>query len=223
MTTFMADLSWICDSYEDGGFDFTYVRGLTPAQLITRLGGRPETFVRGDHYGPPSGIRSEPGMRIGVTTIGDWTFVIGDGRFGHTADILMPLSDGTRVISQTLLGIKAIDYFFWIENREIRFYFIAQEGYPEQKEWPDELAETLTLIDSLYPPMTYPGEGPSFVLSEQLTGIRLTKEVVTGASYLWGVIPKPHSYDCPDPWNGDYPVSRMGGPIGGRKDQNRQR
>ncbi|GAA3443316.1 hypothetical protein Pve01_27950 [Planomonospora venezuelensis] len=42
----------------------------------------------------------------------------------------MPLSAGTRVVAHSLLEIKALDYFFWIEDGELRFCFVAQDGYP---------------------------------------------------------------------------------------------
>ncbi|MFE3453289.1 DUF6461 domain-containing protein [Nonomuraea sp. NPDC059194] len=194
------DYSWLADDAGDGSYDFTYVRGLTPEQLVTRLGGRPDTFTPGGRHGPAWRTPPASGMTIGVTAVGDWAFVLGDGSFGITEEIVMPLSAGTRLVSQFLLGVKGIDYFYWIEDGEIRFYFIAQEGYPD--EVPEELVKTMNEIDSLYRPFAYPCEGPSFLLSERLTGITLTEQLVMESTYLWGVVPEPQSRDIPDPWRG---------------------
>nr|WP_260407596.1 DUF6461 domain-containing protein [Planomonospora venezuelensis] len=54
----------------------------------------------------------------------------GGSRFGIAEEIIMPLSAGTRVVAHSLLEIKALDYFFWIEDGELRFCFVAQDGYP---------------------------------------------------------------------------------------------
>ena len=191
------DYSWLADDCGDSFYDFTYIRGFTPEQLITRLGGRPEAFTPGDVHGPEGAFPSGHGMTIGVTAIGDWAFVVGDGWFGNSEEIIMPLSVGTRLVSQSLLGIKGLDDFFWIEDGEIRFFFIAQEGYPEVT--PPELVEIMNDIESRYPG-AYPNEGPAFLLVEHLTGITLTEQLVMESTCLWGVVPEPQSRNSPNPW-----------------------
>lgn len=84
--------------------------------------------------------------------------------------------------------VEGVECFFWSEDGEIRFCFIADEGCPE--EVPDEVVETLQRIDADYRNL-YPSDGPAFLLAEHLTGIALTPELLEGSTYLCGVIPEP--------------------------------
>jgi hypothetical protein len=189
------DYAWL------SGGCFTYVRGLIPEQVVTRLGARVEDFTPmtfGEMCAAPSGPHGS-GVFLGITTVGDWAFIVEtSSRLGITEEIIMPLSAGTRLVSHRFLDIKALDYFFWIEDGKLRFCFIAQEGYME--EVPDELAETMNLIDSVYPPLTDPHEGPMFLLAERLTGITLTPQLIKESTYLCGVVSEPLSTDIPWPW-----------------------
>ncbi|WP_449062272.1 DUF6461 domain-containing protein [Planomonospora algeriensis] len=144
------------------------------------------------------GGATDSGVSLGVLTVGDWVFTIEPGRNGLAEEVIMPMSAGTRVVAHSHLDIKALDYFYWIEDGEIRFCFIAQEGYLEQV--PDELTETMNLIDSAYPPLTDPHEGPMFLLAEHLTGIKLTPRLLEESIYLSGVVPEPQSWEKPWPW-----------------------
>ncbi|MFG2071201.1 DUF6461 domain-containing protein [Nonomuraea maritima] len=188
--------AWLTEAAD--GSTFTYVHGLTPEQVVTRLGGRPEDFTPEtlDALGNADG--RGPGAFLGVTTIGDWAFVVEP--YWHTIaeEMIMPLSAGTRLVSHHSLGIKGLDHFFWVDDRQLRFCFIAQEGYAE--EVPDELVETMDQIDSLYPPLADPSDGPMFLLTEHLTGITLTPQLLNESSYMWGTVPEPRSWMFPTPW-----------------------
>ncbi|GAA2881475.1 DUF6461 domain-containing protein [Nonomuraea rubra] len=108
---------------------------------------------------------------------------------GITTDIVTRLSAGTRLVSHYCLDIKALDYFYWLEDGELRFCFIAQEGYMEPV--PAELVETMNEIYARYPPLVDPHRGPMFLLAEHLTGIKLTPRLLEEATYLCGVVPEP--------------------------------
>ncbi|MGC5014992.1 DUF6461 domain-containing protein [Streptosporangium sp. DT93] len=193
-----ADYTWLVESVD--GACLTYVHGLTPEEVIARRGGRPESFTPTSFW--DMGGTVESGEPLGVTTIGDWVLTIESGGSGIAEEVIMPLSAGTRVVSHYFLSIKDLDHFYWIEDGELRFCFIAQEGYSE--EVPDELVETMERIDALYPPLPTPHRGPMFLLAERLTGITLTPHLLEEPTYLGGAVPEPRSWTVPWPQRAGY-------------------
>ncbi|MDF2704581.1 DUF6461 domain-containing protein [Nonomuraea muscovyensis] len=169
---------------------FTYVRGLAPEQLVVRLGGQPEDFT-------PMTLEEVIETRhrssydiafLGATTIGGWVFIVEpNGGLGVDERIITSLSAGTRLVSH-FRDVEGVEYFYWSEDGEIRFCFIADEGYSE--EVPDEVVDAMQRIDADYRHL-YPSDGPAFLLTEYLTGITLTPELLEGSTYLCGVIPEP--------------------------------
>ncbi|MGS2645719.1 DUF6461 domain-containing protein [Streptosporangium sp. G12] len=172
---------------------FTYIRGLTPGQLVSRFGGRPEDFtpMTLDELVETRYRKSYDTVFLGVTAIGDWVFVVEpNGGLGIDEKIITSLSAGTRLVSH-FRDVEGVECFYWIDDGEIRFCFIADEGYSEEvpEEVPDEIVEVIRRIvpeDG----HTYPSEGPAFLLVEHLTGIRLTPELLEGSTYLCGSIPE---------------------------------
>ncbi|WP_214111349.1 DUF6461 domain-containing protein [Acrocarpospora catenulata] len=185
------DYAWLTEAAD--GWCFTYVRGLMPEQVVIRRGGHPEDFTPmtyGELVDAACSGSTGPGAFLGVTTIGDWAFVIEPDRHGIAEEVIMPLSAGTRLVSHYLMTIKALDYFYWIEDGELRFCFIAQDGYMEV---PDELMETMERIYPVHHPLPELLDGPAFLLAEHLTGITLTAQLLEGSPYLGGVVPEPRS------------------------------
>ncbi|GAA3090264.1 DUF6461 domain-containing protein [Streptosporangium carneum] len=193
------DYSWFSPERFPGLADaycFTYVRGLTPEELMTRLGVRVENCSR---MTLDELIRRQT---FGAVAVGDWVLLVEtNGLLGITEEIIMPLSAGTRLVSHFYLDVDGMDYFHWIDDGKIRFEFLHQEGYshwikdgkiqfefPQQEgyseEMPDELAETLERIDSPVYPIAAPHEGPAFLLAERLTGITMTPQLLEESTYL---------------------------------------
>ncbi|MFG3441525.1 DUF6461 domain-containing protein [Nonomuraea sp. NPDC047897] len=189
------DYTWLTEAADN--WCFTYVRGLRPEQVVIRRGGRPEDFTSMTYDQMSDAACSGPGAFIGVATIGDWAFVIEPDWNGIAEEVIMPLSAGTRLVSHYLMTIKALDYFYWIEDGELRFCFIAQEGY--LGEVPDELVESMERIDSVSSPFFDLHDGPAFILAERLTGITLTPQLLEESTYLCGVVPEPQSWEMPCP------------------------
>ncbi|MFI6811548.1 DUF6461 domain-containing protein [Nonomuraea sp. NPDC050328] len=185
---------------DDGGLSHLYVR-LPVEEVVARLGGTMAGFAPGTFHGPDRHTGGS-GLSIGVAPLRGWTYIQDGGQLAVTGAVL-PLSEGTRVVAQYALGIKGLDYFYWAEDGEIRFCFIAQEGYSAPV--PEELRETMEAIRRLYPPSADPSTGPTFLLSERLTGFRLVEEELMAAPFLWGTVPD-RGYEfapCPDdafPW-----------------------
>ncbi|GIH93774.1 DUF6461 domain-containing protein [Planobispora siamensis] len=189
---------------------FTYVRGLTPEELVTRLGVRIEDCSRMtlDELIRYSYSGFDEREAFGAVTVGDWVLMVeANGGLGVTKEIIRPLSAGTRFVSHFYLEVKWMDYFHWVEDGKIRFEFLRDDGYSHwikdgkiQREFsqqegcsekmPDELAETMERIDSLYPHAVDPHEGPAFMLAERLTGITMTPQLLEESTYLCGGIPR---------------------------------
>ncbi|MEV4181883.1 DUF6461 domain-containing protein [Streptosporangium canum] len=185
---------------------FTYIRGLTPEELVTRLGARVEDCSRMtlDELIRYSSTGFYERQAFGAVAVGDWVLLVeANGGLGVTKEIIMPLSAGTRLVSHFYLEVKGMDYFHWIEGGKIRFEFLHQDGYshwiedgkiqlefPQMEgysaEMPDELAETMERMGS-----ADPHEGPSFLLAERLTGITMTPQLLEESTYLCGGVPKP--------------------------------
>jgi hypothetical protein len=177
------DISWLCGEYAEECYSFIYIRA-TPEQVVARLGGRWEDFTPGPFPDDPG-----HGEALGVTSIGDWTFVFDPDWLGTCEDVITKLSEGTRLVSQAALVIKGLDYFYWCEDGEIRFAWGADVEHPT--ETPDELTAAMTEIDRLYPSSPSLYEGPAFLLVEHLTGIRATENLLRGSRFMWGVVPDP--------------------------------
>lgn len=197
------EYSWFsCERFPGlaDAYCFTYVRGLTPEELVTGLGVRVE-----DRSRVTLGELIQ-WQTFGAVAVGDWVLLVeANGGLGVTEEIIMPLSAGTRLVSHFYLDVDGMDYFYWIDDGKIRFEFAHQEGYSHwiedgkirfmfrphesySEEMPDELAETMERIDSVYPPLTDPREGPTFLLAERLTGITMTPQLLEESTYLCGFV-----------------------------------
>ncbi|GAA3086171.1 DUF6461 domain-containing protein [Streptosporangium carneum] len=186
------DYAWFTDSGLAEAYSFIFVRGLTPEQLVARMGGRAEDFSW-TTFGESIGAGAHYDYRtefVAVTAVGDWAFVVQyNSWLGADDKFTVPLSAGTRLVSLYRLDIKGLEDFRWVEDEEIRFGFWAQDGYSE--EVPDELVETMKQIDHDYGDDHDLYRGPGLVLIERLTGIKLTPQILEKSTYLSGVISKP--------------------------------
>ncbi|MEV6864868.1 DUF6461 domain-containing protein [Streptosporangium subroseum] len=191
MITPSDDYAWFTNSGLAEAYSFIFVRGLTPEQLVARMGGRAEDFswtTSGESINAGAHYDYKPEF-VSVAAVGDWAFVTQHNSWlGADDKFIVPLSVGTRLVSLYRLDIKGLEDFRWVEDGEIRFGFWAQEGYSE--EVPDELVETMKRIDHDYGEDHELYRGPGLVLIERLTGIKLTPQILEGP-YLSGVISKP--------------------------------
>ncbi|MER7134498.1 DUF6461 domain-containing protein [Streptosporangium saharense] len=194
-----------------GAYCFTYVRGLTAEELVTRLGVRPEDCSRVtlDELARYSNLNFHRQQSFGAVAVGDWVLMVEvNGLLGVTEEVNLPLSAGTRLVSHFYLDIEDMDYFHWVDDGKIRFEYAYQEGYshwiedgkvrlefPPQEnyseETPDELAETMRRLSSPAYPAIAPHEGPSFLLAECLTGITMTPRLLEESTYLCGGVANP--------------------------------
>jgi hypothetical protein len=163
---------------------FTYVRGLTPEELLTRLGVAVEDRARMTF----DELRKTGFRMIGAVAVGDWVLMVeAYGLLGATEEIIMPLSADTRLVSHFFIEAKALYHFYWVEDGTIQFES-WHEG--ESEEVPDELVETMERLHSGYPPPAALYEKLAFRLAEPLTGITLTPQLLEESTYLC-VVPGP--------------------------------
>jgi len=208
VTATAADYAWVGQWIDglSGAYCLTLARGLTPAQFLVRLGARTEApSFTGAELNLPSfeawNRYQGNALLIGATTIhgadADWALGLEvNGFLGVTPAAIVPLSAGTTVVSHHL-DVEAADDFFWVEDGEIRLYF--QPGAPAWREGstPDAAADAMRQAgfdlrkDSEYDADSDVTTEAAFALAEQLTGVRLTRELLNESVYVSGVAPVP--------------------------------
>jgi hypothetical protein len=210
MTPSAADYAWVRQWIDDlsQAYCLTLARGLTPAQFLERLGAQIEAPSRsGTELSLPSFETWDryqgQALFIGATTVrgteAEWALGLEvNGFLGVTPAAIVPLSAGTTVVSHHR-DVEAADNFYWVENGDIRLYF--QPGAPAWREGstPDALAGEMRLAgfdlreDAEYDPANDVAPEAAFALSEHLTGVRLTPELLDQSVYLCGVAPVPEA------------------------------
>lgn len=204
----VAEYAWVADWLDSvsGAYCLTLVHGLTPQDVLARIGALAEAAPRRG-LGPLAEASAEiwethQGSRllIGVTAVpGSWSLGLEiNGYLGVTPGIIVPLSAGTQVVSHYLNN--AVDRFYYVEDRDIRLYF--EPLFPAERDGsqPDALVGPMRQVgfelrqDEDVEDIDAEDDLPtaaSFALAETLTGVRLTAELLEDSSYLWGVVPDP--------------------------------
>ncbi|MFB7252635.1 DUF6461 domain-containing protein [Streptomyces nojiriensis] len=195
MTKTGADYAWFENDFPDiaEAYCFTLVRGLSPAELISRLEGRPEAPLQGiaevvdaafAQYGLEDGAR----QLIGMTTIGAWTLLIEpNGYLGVTEERALPASARASWVSH-FVNVNAVGTFLWAEDQVLRLCFDPM--FPEDR-WgttPDELLDVMTRIgfhvDDDTPEAEIDLSSPAaFALAEHLTGVAVTPALLQDTTF----------------------------------------
>ncbi|MCX5380427.1 DUF6461 domain-containing protein [Streptomyces sp. NBC_00091] len=215
-TATAADYGWIRSSSSlfmfalEAGYTMTLVRGVLPEEVFRLARAEPGEVCQGLHAliqrhlelldesddWPESfltGAFTVPGPRP------DWTVILEfGGELGMRSGFMEPLSNGTRAVSHSSNGGKPMDFFHWYENGELRTTF----------EWPGD--RTGRTPDDLNPLMREVGLDPSgdedpevdrkaavLALTERLTGVRLTEDLLRDAEYLTAEVPEEPSEEWP--------------------------
>jgi hypothetical protein len=202
MTATAADYTWFSQRYPGlaQAFCFTLVRGLTPTELLHRLGAREQIRLTGvDELVEPAygawDAHAGDQLFLGVTAAGGWALAVEpNGYLGITEAAVVPLSVGTRLVSH-FRNVNAVDHFYWIENGDIRLDF--EPLFPADRfgSDPDGLADMMRQVgfdlradeDRSFELHTE----AAFALAEYLTGVRLTPELLDSATFLCGTAPLP--------------------------------
>ncbi|WP_043621541.1 DUF6461 domain-containing protein [Nonomuraea candida] len=195
-----ADYAWFTygrftyDEYTDlrAAYCFTLVRGLTPEQVLTRVGARAGDF-------PLMGLKElirmgfsdldRPGSRyghfFGVVTVGDWAFIVEpNGFMGVLPEIAGRLSAGTRLVSHSLNADGTMEDFLFMED--------GQERLSLEPDCPDLVAYTRWAeeLDEITRQVGFDSERTSeslFAMAEHLTGVRVTPDLLEHSIYQCGI------------------------------------
>jgi hypothetical protein len=199
-TTTATDYAWLEERYADltEAYCITLVRGLTPAELLQRLGAEPEVRVTGVEglCEPSYGISDPYRLFVGATSVDDWSLMVEfNGYLGVTDEAMLPVSRGRRVVSH-FRNVNAVDHFCWYEDGEVRLHFEPLFAYHRDGTHPDELLTEMREAgfdlseddDRDYDNHTE----AAFALAHRITGIRLTPELFASAEFIGGIAPVPH-------------------------------
>ncbi|MEV0915904.1 DUF6461 domain-containing protein [Streptomyces sp. NPDC049967] len=198
MTKTGADYAWFEDDFPDiaEAYCFTLVRGLSPAELMFRLEGRPEAPLRGIAAVVDAAFAQydlEEGNRqlVAMTTVGTWTLLIEpNGYLGVTDKQALPASAGTSWISH-FTNINAVGTFLWAEDQVLRLCFDPM--FPEDR-WgtgPDELLDVMERIGfhlDEEAPETDLSSPAAFALAEHLTGVAITPALLQETTFTCATV-----------------------------------
>ncbi len=205
------DYAWVNDfSALTEAYCAVLVRGITVEDFLRGMRAEPQGDVTGyaelerrtwrlweEHSGDllPIGAVTVPGDQ------GEWVLGLEtNGYLGVTPRLVEPLSRGTRLVSH-FCDENAHDNFLWYEDGTLRTSF--EPLVPDERDGstPDELVGLLEEVgfvldeneeELLEDPPTVEA---AFALAERLTGVHITPDRLTKATYAFGVVPHTETRD----------------------------
>ena len=198
MTATAADYAWFDEHCEDlaGAYCLTLVQGLTPEQVVDRLGGRDTVRL--------TGLRElvahqRDARGVAVTAVAGWALIVEvGGTLGVTDEVAVALSAGTTLVSH-FRNVDAVDRFLFVCDGDVRLDF--EPMFPTTREGsdPDGLLREMEQagfdladedVDDL-DDLEFVHSEAAFALAERLTGVRLTAELLNSAAYLGAAVSRP--------------------------------
>ncbi|MFI6797174.1 DUF6461 domain-containing protein [Streptosporangium canum] len=174
----------------------TYVRGVSPADVVARFGGDITTFapMSVEKVARTQSWGSEGVTLAAVASLGEWTLIVDNNMVGFYDGMVESLSAGTRVVAHYLQDITGIYYFHWVEDGRTEVGFYGEDGFVinEQMVMPDQMPATFAPIlarsDAQFPGMPEINVGPVFMWAEDLTGITMTPRLLEELTFVGGPI-----------------------------------
>jgi hypothetical protein len=201
MTATAADYLWFEERFPDlaEAYCITLVHDLSPADLLDRLGGRQDPALTGvtaivDAAFDVTDRYDFHWHLVAMTRIGPWTLMIEpNGWLGVTEEQALPASSGTTWVSH-FTNIKGLDSFLWAEETTNRLAF--EPMFPDDRygSTPDDVLDVMHRIGFHFgtdAPETDISVPASFALAEELTGVRLTPELLESTTYICGIVRNP--------------------------------
>ncbi|WP_034518051.1 DUF6461 domain-containing protein [Actinomadura rifamycini] len=185
------------------GYCATLVRGMTPQDFLRAMRAEADGDLRG--YAELSNRTwacwdefEDDRLLIGATVVpgdgGDWVLGLEiNGYLGIQRRLVEPVSRGTRLISH-FRNVNAVGDFNRWEDGELRTEF--EPLFPTQRGGaaPDELvplmAEVGFDLDEHREQVDFDPTACAFALAERLTGVRLTADVLSDATFSTGLVAK---------------------------------
>ncbi|GLY07309.1 DUF6461 domain-containing protein [Actinoplanes sp. NBRC 101535] len=190
-----ADYLWPVHSRELGqGFCFTLVQGLTPVEVVARLGGTELERVEWQRLvGPGDGERGDTGrFFLGVTRAGDdWSLIVEDnGALGVTESLVEPLSAGSTVLAYYS---DAEEHGRLLALRDGDVVLDFDSGTPDR--WggsrPGDFVPAMRAAGLIGGTGVTGPTGPALAFLDGQTGVRLTHDFLAERTYLLVTVPKP--------------------------------
>jgi len=169
---------------------FTLVRGLSPEQVLRRLGSaEPVREITGVDALMAA---AAPGF-IAATHAGNWTLAVEPGgSLGTTQSVMLPLAATTRVVSHSR-DKSAAGQFCWLENGSTRLCFDPLFPTRQSGSYAYEYDELMGVsgfrvagadeyLDSTH-------AAAAFALADELTGVRITPGLLDETPYQCAKVP----------------------------------
>jgi Family of unknown function (DUF6461) len=196
-----ADYAWFDQDNElVNGFSLSWVRNVAPEDVVARLDGTP--IRRSDWeglYEDPESEQTDGPAPLAIASIAGWSMLLDiPGWFGIEQEPLRRLSQGTTVIYQ-FLSVNLDDRYRLVEDGTVRVGFEPSAPDFRRGSSPDVLVDAMAHVGFA---VTQPGQAANppdrqpdptetaFALTEYLTGIRLSMELLESQSYLLAQIPR---------------------------------
>jgi hypothetical protein len=172
-----------------GVYVLTWIEGLSPAEVVTRAGGR----RLGQRRRPAAGWSTLPGTRknetvLAVTRAHGWALMVEESvtAVGAADDTIGKLSKGTRLVAYAH-NDRAADRFVLASDGTILVDF--DPGYPPDRAGaqPDLLADEMRAVGlnpTLAEPTRAQPEPATLALTERVTGVPLTRALLRDSTYL---------------------------------------
>ncbi|GAA2735124.1 DUF6461 domain-containing protein [Actinocorallia aurantiaca] len=210
MTASAADYAWYreyrCGLLTDG-YCLTFVEASSPAEYLARL----DADVHGDCVGMDAYLERDmrfqdtqedfgEQMLVGATSVqgsgGPWTLAVEiNGLVGIDEQLMRSASHGTRIFTH-YRNINAVTCFLWWQDGERRTWF--ESPWQRHGSSPDELLSAMARVgyDLSDPETAYDEpvelETPGlFALAEELTGVRITPQLLDASVYTTGIVTMP--------------------------------
>ncbi|GAB3660074.1 hypothetical protein GCM10027589_21580 [Actinocorallia lasiicapitis] len=191
------DYGWVDD--DDGDFPAEYcltlVRGMSGAEFLRTIGARPGPTVTGlETLSEELWPENDRDMPIAVTELAGWAIGLEiNGFLGVSEKVYVPLSAGTRFVSH-FCNVNAVSKFVWVEDGELRLGFDPLFADSRYGTTPDALTDVMTAIGFVTTEREDDADDfgavidGAFALTEHLTGVRITEDFLSNATYECGVV-----------------------------------
>jgi hypothetical protein len=182
-----ADYRWLAGGNEFGkGFSFVWVKGLTTSEVLNRLSGKElERVYWHQLVGPGDGQRGPADRRyFGVSRIDDWVLVVEDnGTLAMSDDVLGPLSAKTTAVAH-YRGPDGHGRLLMLTDRGVDLQFDPLDNARRTGSRSAELSATIASAGFTGASDPISCTAAAFALTERLTGIAMTRELLEDKTYL---------------------------------------
>lgn len=174
------------------GFCFTLVQGLKPREVLEVLGGEEleriewlRLVAAGD--GERAGAAR---YFIGVARVGDWSVIVEDnGSLGVTQGLVSPLSADSRVLSYRG-DAEGAGRLLVLRDGELELDFDSREPDRWGGMRPGDHMAAMRSAGLVGGTTVTQPTGPALAFLAEQTGVALTRELLTGLTYLLVTVPK---------------------------------